>query len=175
MQRHATTRSLPPPGDPLRLASQLCFPLYATTNLVVRLYRPLLKPLGLTYPQYLVMLVLWERRALTVRALCDELLLESGTLSPLLTRLETRRLVKKTVDPHDARRVVVALTARGLALRAHARAVPEALWCRFVEGLGGGTPAPAQLIELRDTLRGMMAAWQQQERPTRRSHERQHP
>lgn len=171
MTRAATTRSVPTPGEHLRLAAQLCFPLYATTNLVVRLYRPLLKPLGLTYPQYLVLLVLWERQAMTVRALGDELHLESGTLSPLLARLQRRGLVRKATDPLDARRVVVTLTARGQALRARALQVPEALLCRFVDGLGDSALAPSELIGLRDTLRGVLAAWQRNDRTTRRTHE----
>lgn len=140
----------------LRLDAQVCFPLYAATNLVTRAYRPLLKPLGLTYPQYLVMLVLWETPSITVKALCARLLLDSGTVSPLLQRLHAQRLITKRVDPADARRVVVGLAARGERLRAEARAVPEALLCRLLEQQGDD--ALAQVVVLQQ-VRGLLDRW----------------
>ena len=141
----------------LRLDAQFCFPLYAATNLITRAYRPLLKPLGLTYPQYLVMLVLWEQPSLTVKALGQRLLLDSGTLSPLLQRLEAQRLVKKTTDPDDARRVIVAITAKGEALRAKAEQVPEALICRLLERHGPVTADDAVALHgLQQQLRALI-------------------
>ena len=145
-----------PPADALlALDAQICFPVYAATNLITRTYRPLLEPLGLTYPQYLVMLVLWESAPLTVKALGARLLLDSGTLSPLLKRLEERRLVTKRTDPEDARRVVVSLTAGGRALKAAAARVPEALLCRLLAA--GGPGAAVRVGALRRQLQDLVA------------------
>lgn len=113
--------------DMLHLDNQLCFPLYAATNLLQRLYRPLLKPLGLTYSQYLVMLVLWERKEVLVGELCDCLHLDVGTLSPLLKRMQEAGLIVRRRDAADERRVFAAPTAHGLALHDEARRIPEAL------------------------------------------------
>ncbi len=115
----------------LRLDRQLCFALYGAANRVTRLYRPLLEALGLTYPQYLAMLVLWEASPRTVGALGEALDLESSTLTPLLKRLETQGLVVRTRDPKDERRVIVTLTEAGAALRERARTVPEQLFCKL--------------------------------------------
>ncbi|MBO9707705.1 MAG: MarR family transcriptional regulator [Caulobacter sp.] len=117
--------------EALRLDRQLCFALYGAANRVTRLYRPLLEALGLTYPQYLAMLVLWEASPRTVGALGEALDLESSTLTPLLKRLEAQGLVERKRDPDDERRVIVALTSTGLALREQARRVPEQLLCRL--------------------------------------------
>jgi len=113
--------------DPLRLDRQVCFPLYAAANLIQRLYRPLLAPLGLTYSRYLVMLALWERAPLSVGELCACLHLDVGTLSPLLKRMEQAGLVSRARDPHDDRKVIIALTPHGRALRQDALAVPRTL------------------------------------------------
>jgi DNA-binding MarR family transcriptional regulator len=119
------------PVEALRLDRQLCFALYGAANRVTRLYRPLLDALGLTYPQYLAMLVLWEASPRTVGALGEALDLESSTLTPLLKRLETQGLVARTRDPEDERRVVITLTPAGDALRDKAKAVPEQLFCKL--------------------------------------------
>ncbi|EJL30339.1 transcriptional regulator [Caulobacter sp. AP07] len=115
--------------EALRLDRQLCFALYGAANRVTRLYRPLLDALGLTYPQYLAMLVLWEASPRTVGALGEALDLESSTLTPLLKRLEAQGLIARARDPEDERRVVVTLTPAGAALRDRAKAVPEQLLC----------------------------------------------
>lgn len=146
------------PDEMQRLDAQFCFPMYAATNLITRAYRPLLKPLGLTYPQYLVMLVLWEHQTITVRDLGARLLLDSGTVSPLLQRLQASGLVKKRADPDDGRRVLVTLTAKGERLRGPAKAVPEALICRLLER-GGGAEAAAQLQQLQAQVRSLVAHW----------------
>uniref|UniRef100_B0SYV5 Transcriptional regulator, MarR family n=1 Tax=Caulobacter sp. (strain K31) TaxID=366602 RepID=B0SYV5_CAUSK len=117
--------------EALRLDRQLCFALYGAANRVTRLYRPLLDALGLTYPQYLVMLVLWEASPQTVGALGQALDLESSTLTPLLKRLETQGLVVRARDPEDERRVIITLTEAGVALREQAKTVPEQLLCRL--------------------------------------------
>ncbi|MDR7118215.1 MarR family transcriptional regulator [Caulobacter sp. BE254] len=126
-----TNKTSGEPVEALRLDRQLCFALYGAANRVTRLYRPMLDALGLTYPQYLAMLVLWEASPRTVGALGEALDLESSTLTPLLKRLETQGLVARTRDPEDERRVVVTLTEAGAALRDKAKAVPEQLFCKL--------------------------------------------
>ncbi|TWI55456.1 DNA-binding MarR family transcriptional regulator [Pseudomonas duriflava] len=111
----------------LSLDEQLCFPLYAAANATVRAYRPLLEPLGLTYPQYLVMLVLWERDGLKVTEIGKRLRLDTGTLTPLVKRLETAGLVSRARLAEDERCVAVTLTEAGKALREVARDVPAAM------------------------------------------------
>ncbi|UVK39758.1 MarR family transcriptional regulator [Mesorhizobium sp. AR10] len=114
-----------------RLDQQLCFALYSASGLMTKLYRPLLEPLGLTYPQYLAMLALWERAPSTVGELGEALGLDSATLTPLLKRLETSGLVTRRRDAADERRVLVEPTAQGQALREQAKAVPVALSCQL--------------------------------------------
>lgn len=108
----------------LALDHQLCFALYSTSLAMTKLYRPLLEPLDLTYPQYLVMLVLWEGDDLTPSELGERLLLDSGTLTPLLKRLEAGGLLRRQRDVDDERRIRVTLTTEGRALRRRAQAVP---------------------------------------------------
>jgi DNA-binding MarR family transcriptional regulator len=113
--------------DALLFNEQLCFPLYAASNLITRLYRPLLAEIGLTYPQYLVMMLLWEAAPRTVNDLGKALHLDSGTLTPLLKRLEISGLVVRKRDDQDERRVFILLTEQGRALREPALKVPKAL------------------------------------------------
>lgn len=110
--------------DHLTLDEQLCFPLYAASRAMTAVYRPKLDRLGLTYPQYLVMLALWERDERSVGDVCQALDLDSGTLSPLLKRLETAGLVERRRSAADERRVDIRLTERGRALRAEAGDIP---------------------------------------------------
>jgi MarR family transcriptional regulator, organic hydroperoxide resistance regulator len=112
------------PLEALSLDRQLCFALYAASLATTKLYKPLLAPLGLTYPQYLVMLVLWEQDALTVSALGERLSLDSGTLTPLLKRLESAGLVTRTRAAHDERCVQLHLTPQGQTLRQLAQSIP---------------------------------------------------
>jgi MarR family transcriptional regulator, organic hydroperoxide resistance regulator len=137
--------------EPLSLDEQLCFPLYAAANTIIRVYRPLLEPLGLTYPQYLVMLVLWESAPLSVGGIGSRVMLDSGTLTPLLKRLESAGLVERRRDAGDERRVIIDLTAAGRVLKAKARAVPEALACRVLA-------APINAQRLRRDLKTLIAA-----------------
>ena len=113
-----------PQQDMLRLDTQLCFAAYSTAHAFNRLYRPLLEKLDLTYPQYLVMLVLGERDGLTVTQLGERLFLDSGTLTPLLKRLESAGRIARTRDPADERRVLITLTEAGKALRSEAQCIP---------------------------------------------------
>ncbi|TKS97535.1 MarR family transcriptional regulator [Streptomyces galbus] len=109
------------------LDDQLCFALYAASRAVIARYRPLLDELGLTYPQYLVLLVLWEQDEISVRELGAALQLESSTLSPLLKRLEAHGLLRRERRSDDERSVAIRLTDTGAALRERARAVPLAI------------------------------------------------
>jgi DNA-binding MarR family transcriptional regulator len=117
----------PDPAAWLALDHQLCFALYSASLAMTKLYKPLLDPLNLTYPQYLVMLVLWEADGITVSQLGERLALDSGTLTPLLKRLETAGLVQRLRDAADERRVLLQLSAAGRALKARATAVPPAI------------------------------------------------
>jgi len=130
MTTKTTTRSGETPAASAGVATldqQLCFALYSASGLMTKLYRPLLDPLGLTYPQYLAMLVLWERAPSTVGALGETLGLDSATLTPLLKRLEAAGLIKRTRGKHDERQVLIALTAEGAALRDKAKQLPGAI------------------------------------------------
>ncbi len=111
----------------LRLDKQLCFPLYAAANLIVKLYAPLLAEIDLTYPQYLVLLVLWEQSPLSVGELGTRLYLDSGTLTPLLKRLEAKELIDRRRDENDERRVLIYLSAKGKTLKKHAACIPMRL------------------------------------------------
>ena len=137
-----------PTPEHLLLDQQLCFALYAASRSVTGLYRPLLEPLGLTYPQYLVMLVLWERDGLTVRELGQRLQLDSGTLTPLLKRLQTAGLVDRQRRTEDEREVDIRLTEAGLALRDQASDVPKCMAQRLQLSL-------EQMQTLRDELKRM--------------------
>ena len=116
-------------SDALLLDKQLCFALYSSSLAMTKLYKPLLEPLGLTYPQYLVMLVLWEQEGLTVSQVGERLSLDSGTLTPLLKRLESQGLLQRLRDTADERRVLLQLSPAGRALKQQALAVPEAVAC----------------------------------------------
>jgi DNA-binding MarR family transcriptional regulator len=108
----------------LQLDNQLCFALYSTSLAMTKLYKPMLEEMGLTYPQYLAMLVLWEQDGLTVSELGERLYLDSGTLTPLLKRMETAGLVSRLRAVQDERRVHITLTAAGRKLKAKAAKIP---------------------------------------------------
>jgi DNA-binding MarR family transcriptional regulator len=107
-----------------RLENQLCFQLYLASKSVVQAYQPFLEPLGLTYPQYLVLLVLWAHEEISVKDLGEQLHLDSGTLSPLLKRLQTKGIIVKERDAEDERSVLVKVTAEGKALKTKIRCIP---------------------------------------------------
>ena len=117
----------PPPSAALRLDNQLCFALYSTSLTMTKLYKPVLERLGLTYPQYLVMLALWETSPTTVSALGERLFLDSGTLTPLLKRMQGAGWLQRERDASDERRVIVSLSEAGRALRDRAAEVPRAM------------------------------------------------
>jgi MarR family transcriptional regulator, organic hydroperoxide resistance regulator len=137
---------------PLLLSNQLCFAVYSTAHAFNRVYKPLLDRLGLTYPQYLVMLVLWERDGIPVKEIGERLFLDSGTLTPLLKRLEVAQLVKRTRSTEDERQVLVALTSQGQALREKAGTLPEAILAASACSVGELMAMKDDLVALRDQL-----------------------
>jgi DNA-binding MarR family transcriptional regulator len=134
--------------DSLRLDDQICFALYAASRAVTAAYQPRLSALGLTYPQLLVMMVLWEHQTATVSSLGARLLLDSGTLTPLLKRLEKQGLVTRARSRDDERVVEVGLTAAGKRLREKAAPIPLEVGCQT-------QLTRAQLVALRKTLKGL--------------------
>jgi DNA-binding MarR family transcriptional regulator len=137
---------------PLRLDNQICFAVYSTAHAFNRVYKPLLDRLGLTYPQYLVMLVLWERDGVSVKDIGERLFLDSGTLTPLLKRLEAAELVRRARSTEDERQVLIALTAKGESLREKARGVPQSILAASacsIEELG---TIKNEIVALRDKL-----------------------
>ena len=141
-------------ADPLKLDSMLCFAVYAAEHAFTRFYKPRLEALELTYPQYLVFLVLWETDGITVKALGDKLFLDSGTITPLVKRLEARGLVRRERDKQDERQVRIHLTEEGRALREKALAVPLAVG----KALGGDGEAAGMLRESLHRLREQLDA-----------------
>ena len=137
--------------DAPKLDRQVCFALYSASRAATAVYRPLLDELGLTYPQYLVMLVLWEQDPRGVKELGEELGLDSGTLSPLLKRLEALGLVERRRSGEDERRVAIHLTTAGRNLSSGATAIPQ----RLADAAG---LSPAELEQLRTTLGRLTAA-----------------
>ena len=137
--------------DLLALDRQVCYALAVASRNVIALYKPLLEPMGLTHPQYLVMLALWEETPLTVSELGRRVSLEPGTLSPLLKRLEAGGLITRERDPHDERALAVSLTPAGVRLRKRAEKVPPAILDRLGMDL-------SELEDLRDGLTRLIVA-----------------
>ncbi len=133
------------PADMLALDNQFCFALYSASLAMTKTYKPLLDGLGLTYPQYLVMLVLWQQDDVLVKAIGERLFLDSGTLTPLLKRLEASELIARTRDAVDERQVRITLTRQGRALKKKAQDIPRQVLC------ASGQP-PASLGQLRTKL-----------------------
>jgi DNA-binding MarR family transcriptional regulator len=138
-------------ADPLALEQQVCFALSVAARSVVAVYRPLLEPMGLTHPQYLVMLALWQHAPLSVRELSALLQLDPGTLSPLLKRLEAIGYLRRERDPSDERSLAITLTASGRELRQRAERIPPAVIDRL------GLPVE-ELQRLHAALTGVIAA-----------------
>ncbi|MDZ4374716.1 MAG: MarR family transcriptional regulator [Phenylobacterium sp.] len=142
-----------PQPNPLALDHQLCFSVYSAANLMTRLYRPLLQPLGLTYLQYLAMLALWERSPQSVGELGQRLGLDSGTLTPLFKRMQDAGHLTRTRDPADERRVIIQLTESGRRLRDRALPVPTAVFCKLPGSLEELTTLKASIDRLVESLR----------------------
>jgi DNA-binding MarR family transcriptional regulator len=147
-------------ADVLQLDNQLCFAVYAAAHAFNATYKPLLEPLGLTYPQYLVMLVLWQEDDVTVSGIGARLGLDSGTLTPLLKRLEAGGFVARLRDAADERQVRITLTASGRALKQKAKAVPQQLLCALGLSLGEIGALRGRLEALTANLRSNLGAFE---------------
>ena len=132
----------------MQLNNQLCFALYSTSLAMTKVYKPLLDELGLTYPQYLAMLVLWERDSLMVSELGQRLYLDSGTLTPLLKRLETAGYISRIRDVEDERRVYITLTSSGRKLKTRAAKIPSCI-------LSASQCALPELVALTNEIQGL--------------------
>lgn len=138
--------------EKLKLGSQLCFALYSTLHAVNRVYRRLLADLDLTYPQYLVLLALWEKDEVGVGEICERLFLETTTLTPLLKRLEGRGLIVRRRSAEDERRVIVSLTPEGRALRARAACIPDRVAAAAGWSIDDLIDLRRRLVALRENL-----------------------
>jgi DNA-binding MarR family transcriptional regulator len=141
-----------PMAKSLKLEDQLCFSIYAAQHAFTRFYKPLLEPLGLTYPQYLVLLALWEEDGLPLKSIGGRLGLDSGTLTPLLKRMEEAGLVSRARDAGDERQVLVGLTAKGRRLEAKAAAFPAQIGAAASCSAGELTALRKLMFRLRDDL-----------------------
>jgi DNA-binding MarR family transcriptional regulator len=138
--------------EQLKLSNQLCFPVYAASRLITREYQPHLDQLGITYPQYLVLLVLWETDGIPVTEVAAKLILNTNTLTPLLKRMETLGIITRTRSGKDERKVVITLTKKGAALKNKASRIPQ----KLLSGLQHSSLSVASLIELRDHLNDLV-------------------
>ncbi|MEH2685402.1 MarR family transcriptional regulator [Bradyrhizobium diazoefficiens] len=154
--RFSMARKLSAADAPLRLDNQICFAVYSAAHAFNRVYKPLLDRLGLTYPQYLVMLVLWERDDVPVKDIGERLFLDSGTLTPLLKRLEAAHLVKRTRSSEDERQVLIALTPQGHALKDKARAVPQSILAASDCSVSELVAMKDEIVALRDRLNAVI-------------------
>ncbi|MBQ6725810.1 MAG: MarR family transcriptional regulator [Bacteroidales bacterium] len=137
--------------EQLKLDNQLCFRLYTAARLTTGAYHPYLAPLGITYSQYLVLLVLWENGSLPVNDIARRLMLETNTITPLLQRLEKASLLKRTKGKVDSRQRIVSLTKKGTALREQAKHIPECLSAEIVKKLGSADDI-VQMVPVLDRL-----------------------
>ena len=120
--------------EQLKLGNQLCFPVYAASRLITREYQPFLDKLGITYPQYLVLMILWEEDALPVNDIAKKLILNTNTITPLLKRMEKDGIIRRKRSGEDERKVIVQLTGKGRQLQEEAALIPEQLAARLIEG-----------------------------------------
>ncbi|UHG93082.1 MarR family winged helix-turn-helix transcriptional regulator [Spirosoma oryzicola] len=134
--------------EQLKLANQVCFPVYAASRLITKEYQPYLDKLGITYPQYLVLLILWEKDTVPVSEITQKMLLDTNTVTPLLKRMETLGFIERQRSKEDERKVIIRLTQKGKALQADAASIPE----RLVGSLLSEEIKLNELIHLRDQL-----------------------
>jgi MarR family transcriptional regulator, organic hydroperoxide resistance regulator len=134
--------------EQLKLKNQLCFPVYAASRLITREYQPFLDKLGITYPQYLVLMVLWETDSISVNEISQKLILNTNTITPLLKRMESQNIIKRIRSEKDERKVIISLTPKGKDLRIEAASIPENL----LKGLSSDDIDLNELLELRDKL-----------------------
>ena len=138
--------------EQLKLSNQFCFPVYAASRLITREYKPYLDKLGITYPQYLVLMVLWETDGLTVVEIAHKLILNTNTITPLLKRMESQGILTRTRSGADERKVIVSLTEKGKEMRIQAATIPEEL----VKNLKPDSLKVEDLITLRSTLNNLI-------------------
>lgn len=137
--------------EQLKLDNQVCFRLYTASRLITQAYRPLLEPLGITYPQYLVLMVLWEKDHQTVSEICKRLVLESNTLTPLLQRMEKEGLLVRKKGTADSRQTLVSLTRKGLHLQEEAKEVPSCM-ALSLDGCSPSQEAAAAFVQSLDSI-----------------------
>lgn len=135
----------------LKLENQLCFSLYASSRAITRMYRPFLESLGITYPQYLVLLVLWDQKESTVKELSEKLDLDSGTLTPMLKRMEGQQLVQRKRSSEDERVVNIQITEAGLALYEKALCIPQSL-------LASSGLSPEEIYKFNEQLKRIISS-----------------
>jgi DNA-binding MarR family transcriptional regulator len=143
--------------DQLKLENQLCFPVYAASRLIIRQYQPYFEQLNITYPQYLVLMVLWEHKSLTVNEIAKKLILNTNTITPLLKRMEKLELLKRERSTEDERKVLIKLTEKGLNLREAAADIPY----KLIKSLEKEKISKDHLIYLRDTLNQMISQFEE--------------
>lgn len=134
--------------EQLKLSNQLCFPVYAASRLITREYQPHLDELGITYPQYIALMVLWEKDEITVNEITQKLILNTNTVTPLLKRMETQGLITRERSSDDERKVIVKLTAKGKQLQEEASTIPQ----KLIEGLAASSMTINELVELKNRL-----------------------
>jgi len=134
--------------EQLKLSNQLCFPVYAASRLITREYQPYLDKMGITYPQYLVLMVLWESDGISVNEIAQKLLLNTNTVTPLLKRMEAQGIISRNRSEADERKVIVNLTARGNEMKIEASTIPENL----AAGMNTENITMKDLVDLRDKL-----------------------
>jgi DNA-binding MarR family transcriptional regulator len=145
--------------EQLKLGNQLCFPVYAASRLITREYQPFLDKLGITYPQYLVLMILWEEDGMAVNDIAKKLILNTNTITPLLKRMEQQGIIKRKRSRQDERKVIVQLTSKGRELQEEASLIPEKLAGRLVEG----ELKIEDLVRLKESLDSMIRSLSKQD------------
>jgi DNA-binding MarR family transcriptional regulator len=138
--------------EQLKLENQLCFPVYAASRLIIREYQPYMDNLGITYPQYLVLMVLWEKDDISVNEISQKLILNTNTVTPLLKRMEAQGFIKRRRSGSDERKVIVKLTGKGKLMQKKAAYIPESL----ASGLVSGTMKIEELNDLKSKLKKLI-------------------
>lgn len=145
--------------EQLRLANQLCFPVYAASRLITREYQPFLDKLGITYPQYLVLMILWEEDGMAVNDIAKKLILNTNTITPLLKRMEQQGIIRRKRSRQDERKVIVQLTEKGREMQEEASLIPQQLASRLVEG----ELRLDDLVRLKESLDSMIRSLSKQD------------
>jgi len=138
--------------EQLKLSNQICFPFYALSRLITREYQPYLEKMRITYPQYLVLLVLWEKDGISVNEIAQRLVLNTNTVTPLLKRMASQGIISRTRSGNDERMVIIELTEKGGKMRIEAAAIPE----KLVEALNEAKMNNKELIELRNRMNTLL-------------------